>query len=127
MVIEGSAISCGVYQIFSVYNATLQELKNVLREFKGEWEEARSEYDEDTNTVTYPKTVDGLTFVFSDVVREDKGGTKLVRFIKDYDLGTVTATLPDGHKNPNTTNNIQLWVWLWNGNIPKTVRKREAV
>lgn len=54
--------------------------------------------------------------IFSDAVRDELGdafdeprGLELAKFIKDNKLGTLFAT-PERH-NPNSGNNIILWVW----------------
>jgi hypothetical protein len=104
MEIRGTS-NCGVYDLHGVRNfdpdyslSFFSELRRQFMYLQHEW--------------TWPGVI-----VFSDAkttrqrVRLTKGD-KLAAFITENDLGTLTVQ--DWTKNPNTGNQIKVWMWVPN-------------
>jgi hypothetical protein len=117
MYLAGSQISCGVKQL---YNLDLAEFKAVFGQRAKKKREPLSYWDEYDEIGDRFET--GYTYLLSDIASDpNHHGQSIADFIRANDLGTLTE---HGEvRNPNSGNQIKVWVWTYNGNKPKT-RKR---
>lgn len=88
--LEGSEISCGVAQLYDMYEEG--NPKDIMKTVANEINE-----------------INAKIILFSDVAGPKKGGAKLAAFIGKKKLGPLISSR--AVVNPNSGNKIKVWMW----------------
>lgn len=107
--IENSSISCGIDELDGIEDTDLKDTLAAAAEGGWYWE---TEYYHSTRSLKRSVAF----FIFSDVT--DSTNLKaLVKFIKKKKLGKLIKS--DVKTNPNTTNQIVMYIWHFNNALKK--------